>query len=66
MTNGLHVKSVKELIAYAKQSPGKLLNASGGNGTTGHLGGELFKIMSGTHIAKPSPSAARPSSSPRT
>ena len=30
--------------------PGKLLNASAGNGTTGHLGGELFKIMTGTQI----------------
>ena len=43
-------RSVKELIDYAKQNPGKLLNASGGNGTTGHLGGELFKIMTGTQI----------------
>jgi tripartite-type tricarboxylate transporter receptor subunit TctC len=50
VTNALPVKSVKELIAYAKQNPGKLLNASGGNGTTGHLGGELFKIMTGTRI----------------
>ena len=44
------MKSVKELIDYAKQNPGKLLNASSGNGTTGHLGGELFKIMTGTQI----------------
>jgi tripartite-type tricarboxylate transporter receptor subunit TctC len=45
VTNALPVKSVKELIDHARQNPGKLLNASGGNGTTGHLGGELFKIM---------------------
>ena len=50
VTNALPVKSVKELIDYAKQNPGKLLNASAGNGTTGHLGGELFKIMTGAQI----------------
>ncbi len=42
--------SVKELIAYAKQNPGKLLNASSSNGSPGHVGGELFKFMTGTHI----------------
>src|SRR5687768_17229968 len=50
VTNSLPVKSVKELVAYARQNPGKLTNASGGNGTTGHLGGELFKIMTGAQI----------------
>ena len=36
--------SVPELIAYAKENPGKLLNASSSNGSPGHVGGELFKI----------------------
>jgi tripartite-type tricarboxylate transporter receptor subunit TctC len=43
-------KSVPELIAYAKDHPGKLLNASSSNGSPGHVGGELFKYMSGTDI----------------
>jgi tripartite-type tricarboxylate transporter receptor subunit TctC len=50
VSNALPVRSVKELIDYAKENPGRLLNASSGNGTTGHLGGELFKIMTGTKI----------------
>jgi len=43
-------QSVKELIAYAKANPGKLLNASSSNGSPGHVGGELFKFMTGTDI----------------
>jgi tripartite-type tricarboxylate transporter receptor subunit TctC len=43
-------KSVQELIDYAKQNPGKLLNASSSNGSPGHVGGELFKFMTGTDI----------------
>jgi len=48
VNNGVPVGSVSELIAYAKKNPDKLVMASGGNGTTGHLGGELFKAMTGT------------------
>src|SRR6188508_3084119 len=44
------VRSVKELIDYAQKNPGKLLNASSSNGSPGHVGGELFKYMSGTDI----------------
>lgn len=46
----LPATSVKELIALARAQPGKLSMGSAGNGTTGHLGGELFKSMSGTFI----------------
>ena len=50
VSNNLPVRNVAELIAYARQNPGKLTNGSSGNGTTGHLGGELFKTMTGTVI----------------
>ena len=46
----LPVNSVKELIDYAKKNPGKLTNASSSNGSPGHVGGELFKFMTGTQI----------------
>jgi tripartite-type tricarboxylate transporter receptor subunit TctC len=44
------IKSVKDLIAKAKANPGKLTNASSSNGSPGHVGGELFKFMTGTEI----------------
>src|SRR5260221_553061 len=50
VNNDLPVRSVAELIAYAKKNPGKLAFASDGNGTTAHLGGELFKFMTGTDM----------------
>ena len=43
-------KSVKDVIAHAKQNPDKLFYASSGNGTPGHVGFELFKFMTGTQI----------------
>jgi tripartite-type tricarboxylate transporter receptor subunit TctC len=50
VNNNLPVRTVAELIEYAKKNPGKLTNGSSGNGTTGHLGGELFKSMTGVDI----------------
>jgi tripartite-type tricarboxylate transporter receptor subunit TctC len=46
----LPFQSVQEIIDYAKANPGKLLNASSSNGSPGHVGGELFKYMSGSDI----------------
>lgn len=48
--NDLPVRTVAELIAYARSRPGRLNMGSAGNGTTGHLGGELFKTLTGTYM----------------
>ena len=45
--NGLPVKSVKELIAYAKANPGKLTYASVGVASTTHLAGEMLNVLAG-------------------
>jgi tripartite-type tricarboxylate transporter receptor subunit TctC len=50
VTNDLPAKNVKELIALAKRRPGKLDFGSGSNGSTGHLAGEMFKMMTGTYM----------------
>lgn len=46
----LPVKSVQELIAFAKLRPGELPYSSSGNGSPNHLAGELFKYMTGTKM----------------
>jgi tripartite-type tricarboxylate transporter receptor subunit TctC len=46
----LPVKTVPELIAYAKANPAKINLASFGTGTSSHLTGELFKMMTGVEV----------------
>jgi tripartite-type tricarboxylate transporter receptor subunit TctC len=46
----LPAKTVPEFIAYAKANPGKLNMASAGNGTSIHVAGELFKMMTGVNM----------------
>jgi tripartite-type tricarboxylate transporter receptor subunit TctC len=43
-------KTVPEFIAYAKANPGKINLASSGNGTSIHMSGELFKMMTGLNM----------------
>jgi tripartite-type tricarboxylate transporter receptor subunit TctC len=43
-------KTVVEFIAYAKANPGKINWATSGNGTSVHLSGELFKMMTGVEL----------------
>jgi len=53
VNNNVPVKTIPELIAYAKANPDKLSMASSGNGSTIHMSGELFKMMTGvkmTHV----------------
>ncbi len=46
----LPVKNFTEFVAYLKANPGKVTYASPGNGTVGHLWGELFKSSTHTHM----------------
>ena len=43
-------RTVPEFIAYAKANPAKINMASGGNGTSQHVAGELFKMMTGVNL----------------
>lgn len=46
----LGIRSVGDLVAYAKKHPGKLNYGSGGNGSAGHLAGEMFKAQAGVFM----------------
>lgn len=47
---GVPARTVAEFIAYARENPGKINMASSGNGTSVHLSGELFKLMTGVNL----------------
>src|SRR5205085_737370 len=47
VTPGFPAKSVKEFIDYCKKNPGKINWASSGTGTSVHMSGEMFKMMTG-------------------
>ena len=50
VTNDVPAKTVAEFIAYVKANPGKVNMASSGNGTSVHLSGEMFMMMSGAKM----------------
>ena len=51
VVNGkMPVNSVAELVDYAKKNPGKISYASQGNGSSGHMMGEQFKLATGTDL----------------
>jgi len=50
VANDVPATSVRELIELARARPGKLDFGSGSTGSTGHLAGEMFKMMTGTYM----------------
>jgi tripartite-type tricarboxylate transporter receptor subunit TctC len=46
----LGIGSVRDLVAYAKKNPARLNYGSGGNGSAGHLAGEMFKTQAGVFM----------------
>jgi tripartite-type tricarboxylate transporter receptor subunit TctC len=50
VTPSLPVKTVPEFISYVQANPGKVNMASAGLGTTGHMNGELFKMLTGVNM----------------